>query len=101
MTLAKVTEKLDRVSAVYAERYGIRRDSDWHALKLQEELGEMIAEYLRVTSRSRPRAETDSNALADEAADVLGHLLLFASTNGIDIEAALERKWFRYLGPST
>jgi NTP pyrophosphatase (non-canonical NTP hydrolase) len=31
--------------------------------------------------------------LADETADVLGHLLLFARRNDIDLAAAIERKW--------
>ena len=39
-------------------------------------------------------------ALEDVAADVLAMLLLFARNNGIDLDAALERKWFKYLGRS-
>ncbi len=31
--------------------------------------------------------------LADETADVLGHILLFARENGLDLDAAVERKW--------
>jgi NTP pyrophosphatase (non-canonical NTP hydrolase) len=31
--------------------------------------------------------------LADETADLLGHLLLFAHRNDIDLAAAIERKW--------
>jgi NTP pyrophosphatase (non-canonical NTP hydrolase) len=30
---------------------------------------------------------------------VLGQLLTFALHNDIDLEAALERKWFKYLEP--
>ena len=101
MTLAEIADKVERVSAIYAERNAIRRDDDWYALKLQEELGEMLAEYLRGTSRGRQRPEPNADALGDEAADVLGQLMLFVKRNGIDIEAALERKWFRYLEPST
>jgi NTP pyrophosphatase (non-canonical NTP hydrolase) len=101
MTLAEIADKVERVSAIYAERNAIRRDDDWYALKLQEELDEMLAEYLRGTSRGRQRPEPNADALADEAADVLGQLMLFVKRNGIDIEAALERKWFRYLEPST
>ena len=33
-------------------------------------------------------------------ADLLAQVLLFASHNGIDLEAALERKWFARLGES-
>ena len=38
--------------------------------------------------------------MEDEAADVLAMLMLFARNNGIDLDAALERKWFQYLGRS-
>jgi NTP pyrophosphatase (non-canonical NTP hydrolase) len=38
--------------------------------------------------------------MEDEAADVLATVLLFAAKNQIDLEAALERKWFKYLGRS-
>jgi NTP pyrophosphatase (non-canonical NTP hydrolase) len=31
--------------------------------------------------------------LADETADLLGHVLLLAHYNGLDIEASIERKW--------
>jgi len=31
--------------------------------------------------------------LADEAADVLGHILLFAHRNDLDLSAAIKRKW--------
>tara|TARA_R100000687_G_C6320998_1_gene104999 strand:- start:88 stop:228 length:141 start_codon:yes stop_codon:yes gene_type:complete len=31
--------------------------------------------------------------LADETADLLGHVLLFAHQNKIDLTAAIERKW--------
>jgi NTP pyrophosphatase (non-canonical NTP hydrolase) len=32
-------------------------------------------------------------ALSDETADLLGHILLFAEQNHIDLAAAIERKW--------
>ncbi|MBE0579292.1 MAG: hypothetical protein IH615_07740 [Devosia sp.] len=69
-------------------------------LKLQEELGELTAEYLRSSGRGRMKgADADAVrvALEDETADVLAMLLLFARNSGIDLEAALERKWFKYL----
>ena len=39
-------------------------------------------------------------ALENEAADLLATLLVFARHNNIDLDAALERKWFKYLPPS-
>jgi NTP pyrophosphatase (non-canonical NTP hydrolase) len=89
-----------QVSDIYAERNAIVRDNDWYMLKLQEELGELTAEYLRCSGRGRMKgadADTVRIALEDETADVLAMLLLFARSNAIDLEAALERKWFKYL----
>jgi NTP pyrophosphatase (non-canonical NTP hydrolase) len=94
--LAELAEKVARVSDIYAECCGIRRDHDWYPLKLTEEAGEVVAEYLRATGRGRDR-EGAAEALADEAADLFAQVLLFCRHNGIDIESALERKWFRYL----
>lgn len=96
-TLGELTAKVVRVSQVYADRCGIRRDDDWYALKLQEECGELIAEHLRLSGRGRSSAQTDGVALADEAADLMAHVLLFCAHNRIDLESALHRKWFRHL----
>jgi|SRR6185312_9522318 len=97
--LNELAEKAERVSRLYARRCDIRRDDDWFALKLQEEAGELVAEYLRGTGRGRLRGDDPAaaEALADEAADLLAQLLLFCRHNGIELEAALERKWFVHL----
>ncbi|MCR6673844.1 MazG nucleotide pyrophosphohydrolase domain-containing protein [Devosia ginsengisoli] len=101
--LADLTPLVVEVSDTYASRNAIARDDDWYLLKLQEEVGELTAEYLRTTGRGRTKgadAPSIRQALEDEAADVLATLLLFAHKNGIDLDAALERKWFQYLGRS-
>ena len=65
--------------------------------------------FLVATGRTRPRAvatETSDGAgaaLADEVADVLAHLLLLARSQGVDVEAAVRRKWLAWeadLGPA-
>lgn len=102
--LAELTALVSRVSDMYAAETGVQRDDDWYALKIQEELGEMIAEHLRLTSRGRRKGldhAAISQARDDEAADLLAMLLLYAQHNGIDLEAALERKWFSYLREDT
>lgn len=96
-TLIEIADDVARVSAIYAARNNIRRDADWFVLKLAEEAGELVAEHLRLTGRGRAREDEGGDALADEAADLLAHVLLFCRHNGIDIEAALERKWLKYL----
>jgi len=98
--LAELTALVSRVSDMYERETGVRRDDDWYALKMQEELGELIAEHLRLSGRGRRKGLDDaaiSQARNDEAADLLAFLLLYAEHNGIDLEAALERKWFSYL----
>ncbi|MDP3405887.1 MAG: phosphoribosyl-ATP pyrophosphohydrolase [Brevundimonas sp.] len=87
-----------RVSDLYARNHSIDRDRDWALLKLQEELGELTAEHLRLSSRARGAA--DPQARADEAADVLGMLLIYCDQQGIDLEAAMRRKWLRWLEPA-
>lgn len=99
-TLAELTERVEQVSAIYAARCAIRRDPDWYALKLQEEAGELVAEYLRGSGRGRVAERSDAQireALENEAADLLAQVLLFCRHNGIDVEATLERKWFAHL----
>ncbi|MDB5539785.1 MAG: hypothetical protein JWQ89_1512 [Devosia sp.] len=99
-SLVELSDRVERVSAIYAARCDIRRDPDWYALKLQEEAGELVAEYLRGSGRGRIGERTEEvmrQALEDEAADLLAQLLLFCRQNGIDIETALARKWFIHL----
>ena len=47
-----------------------------------------------------PALDAHAEGVVIMAADVLATLLLFAHKNGIDLDAALERKWFQYLGRS-
>ncbi|MBP1842412.1 NTP pyrophosphatase (non-canonical NTP hydrolase) [Rhizobium petrolearium] len=94
--LERLAGQFEAASAAYAETHGIERDPDWFVLKLQEEVGELTQAWNRVTGRGRKkgRSEEDLNRdLADETADLLGHILLFARNNRIDLAAAIERKW--------
>lgn len=88
-----------RISDIYAAEHRIDRDRDWALLKLQEELGELTAEHLRLSGRAR--GTPDAQALGDEAADVLGMLLIYCAGAGIDLEAAMRRKWLKWLEPQT
>ena len=103
-SISELTALVAEVSDTYVSRNDIARDDDWYLLKVQEELGELAAEYLRLTGRGRMKGAAAADvrqALEDEAADVLAMLLLFARNNYIDLDAALERKWFKYLGRSS
>ncbi|MBK8083151.1 MAG: phosphoribosyl-ATP pyrophosphohydrolase [Devosia sp.] len=100
VTLAELTQRVARVSDIYARRCDIRRDDDWYALKLQEEAGELVAAYLKLTGRGRT-GETGPaerrSAMADEVADLLAQLLLFARHHEVDVLSALDSKWFVHL----
>lgn len=102
MHLKSLSADVVRISDLYAREHDIDRDKagsgDWALLKLQEELGELTAEHLRMSGRAR--GEADARALEDEAADVLGMLLIYCDRAGIDLETAMRRKWLRWLEPT-
>ena len=53
MNLHDLSASVLRISDIYAREHGIDRDRDWALLKLQEELGELTAEHLRMSGRSQ------------------------------------------------
>ncbi|WEX89553.1 pyrophosphatase [Sinorhizobium garamanticum] len=92
----ELKRKFEAASAAYAAEHGIERDPDWYILKLQEEVGELTQAWNKVSGRGRTRTmspEELRQSLADETADLLGHVLLFAHHNELDLVAAIERKW--------
>lgn len=95
MDLKALQADVLRISDIYAAEHAIDRDRDWALLKLQEELGELTAEHLRLSGRAR--GEPDAAKLADEAADVLGMLLIYCDGAGIDLDQAMRRKWLAWL----
>jgi len=97
MNLKDLQADVLRISDIYAAEHGIDRDRDWALLKLQEELGELTAEHLRLTGRAR--GAPDAQALGDEAADVLGMLLIYCARAGVDLDQAMQRKWLEWLEP--
>lgn len=98
MDLKALQADVLRISDIYAAEHAIDRDRDWALLKLQEELGELTAEHLRLSGRAR--GTPDETALGDEAADILGMLLIYCARAGIDLEAAMQRKWLKWLEPA-
>ena len=69
-SLSELSDLVAEVSDIYAARNDIARDADWYLLKVQEELGELVAEYLRSTARGRHKgddAATIRQQLEDEA----------------------------------
>lgn len=100
MNIKELTNNLLKISDLYAKRFAIERSSDWHLLKIQEELGELSAAYLKLSKRAR-MCDVDplelKKKLEDEIADVLAMLLLFANDQDIDVEKAIKNKWYQYL----
>jgi len=103
MTLDEAQKLSVAVSEIYAARCDIDRDELWYLVKLQEEVGELAGAWLSATGRGRDRgldAPALARAIEDEMADVFAQLLLIAEREGIDLAAALSRKWGRYLPAS-
>jgi NTP pyrophosphatase (non-canonical NTP hydrolase) len=94
--LDALARKFEHASKRYADENGIERDPDWFLLKLQEEMGELTQAWNRISGRGRRKGRSDEEMardLADETADILGHVLLFAHRNELDLAAAIKRKW--------
>jgi NTP pyrophosphatase (non-canonical NTP hydrolase) len=92
----ELAERFEAASRSYAGLHQIERDSDWFLLEMQEELGELTQAWLRHTKRNRQRegdAASSASDLADEAADLLGHVLLLAHRLDLDLAGAIRRKW--------
>lgn len=98
-TLRELCDRIEAIGDLYAHVHDIPRDGDWYLLKLTEELGELTAEHLLLEGRARKAGEAHGSreALENEAADLFGQFMLYLRYNGIDIEAAIERKWLRHL----
>lgn len=101
----KYLEELHRKTATIMEMYSeefpeVKVDRDYYPFKITEEWGECMQAYLMYTDRGRQKGKSKEEIkemLETEIADVFGFLLLFAKKEGIDIEEALEKKWFKRL----
>ena len=86
---------------MYAKEFPeVRVDRDYYPLKITEEWGECMQAYLMYSDRGRQKGKSKEEIremLEEEIADVFGFLLLFAEHEGVDIEKAMEKKWFKRL----
>lgn len=99
MDLHEIAARIEKLSAQYAEVYGIERSPEWALLKLTEEVGELAQAHLTATGQSRDRgldADAQRQVLADEVGDVLGMCLVYAQQMGIDPVDAVTAKWFQH-----
>ncbi|MFK7803767.1 MAG: pyrophosphatase [Anaerolineae bacterium] len=100
MNIPDLAKQVETVSSLYAERNGIDRTDDWFVLKINEEIGELVQAYLNMQGQGRDRgegAESGKTRFENELADVLGHLLLLANRFDVDMDAAVQRKWLKWL----
>lgn len=94
--LDRLQKSFDAASQAYCAANDLVRDSDWFILKLQEEVGELSQAWNKLSGRARRKGRSADELrqdLEDEAADVLGHIFLLAEAEGLDLRAAIERKW--------
>lgn len=98
--LHEIQQKVEAVSRIYAKNCNVRRDDDWYFLKMQEETGELLQAWLRLTGRGRQKGDPEAQIrqqLEDELADCMAQVFLIAERFDIDVEEAIGRKWFKYL----
>lgn len=99
--LQELTQKAKTIMGMYGEEFPeVQVDRDYYPFKLTEEWGECMQAYLMYTDRGRQKGKTKEEIrelFEAEIGDVFGSLLLFAEREGVDIEAAIEKKWFKRL----
>lgn len=96
MDLEHLSNEVEKVSQVYAEKFDIERDANWFILKLQEEVGELTQSYLMLTGKARTKGKSAEEIQIEfhkEVADVFCHTLLLAQFYSIDLEREVEKKW--------
>lgn len=99
MDLSHLSDEVEQISQIYAEKFGIERDATWFLLKLQEEVGELTQSYLMLTGNARAKGKSPEEIQAEfrkEVADVFCHTLLLARFYGIDLEKEVAEKWLTW-----
>src|SRR6266699_2442349 len=99
MDVKQLSEEVEQVSQIYAEKFAIERDATWFVLKLQEEVGELIQCYLMLSGKARAKGKSAEEIQAEfhkEVADVFYQTLLLARFYGVDLEREVEEKWLQW-----
>lgn len=101
MEFEELKQKVVKRALQYGEENNIDIDLEYSVLKLVEELGEYTQALLIHQKKSRPSKHLDHNEsheqLAKELADLVGLAILNAHFLGVDLEKAIEEKWFSKL----
>ncbi len=91
-SLISPAAQFEQASQKYAANNAINRSSEWCALKMQEELGGLTQIWMKWAGPGRRKGRSENELhqdMSDEAADLLGHVLLFAHLNDISLEATI------------
>jgi len=98
MEIKELQEKIVKHAERYCKEFGIELDEDFALFKLYEEVGELAQDVLIHRKKCRPEkylSEKESKEeLAKEIADVLGMIIVVAHIFNIDVEEAINKKWF-------
>lgn len=103
MNTHEMTDRIERISAAYAERFDLDRSQEWFMLKLQEEMGELTQAFMNLHGMGRDRGQSPQEIrqeFIDECADVFGQFLLFTHHHGVDLDEAVRTKWLRWEQPN-
>jgi len=100
MNINEIIKNIRTVSDLYAEEHDINKTDEWYLLKLSEEIGELIQNYLKMTGQARANGvdpKTLKYNFDDEIADLFSHILLAAAHFKVDMDVVLKRKWLSHL----
>ena len=99
--IQQLTQKARTIMTMYQKEFPeVQVDRDYYPFKISEEWGECMQAYLMLTDRGRQKGKSKEeikDAFEQEVGDVFGFLLLFAEQEGINLEEALTKKWFKRL----
>lgn len=101
MDIPLLQSKAQQVMQKYCESKTISLNQQTVFFKLVEEVGELSSamEGLHAvpTSITPKRMQELQANIANQCADVVGNALALSSICGVDLKAALEKKWFVHL----
>jgi NTP pyrophosphatase (non-canonical NTP hydrolase) len=97
MDFKEIEGKVIQNANDYGKKYNVEIDEDFALLKLYEEVGELAQAILIHRKKCRPEKyladEVSKDEVAKELADVVGMAIVNAHLLGIDLEAAIDKKW--------
>ncbi|MEX0650294.1 MAG: phosphoribosyl-ATP pyrophosphohydrolase [Candidatus Andersenbacteria bacterium] len=101
MEFKEIADRVIEDAKGYSKLHDIIIDTDFSALKLGEEVGELFQALLIHQGKSRKvkrvSEEESKEKLAKELADVAGMAMILADTLDIDLEEAFVSKWKDHL----